>query len=288
MKKNTKKVLLLIGIVSCLAILTIPCFVYEPLNLWVRCSVFKDSSALMRQAHLLFKQKEYEKARIIYWTAYSEAKKRNDDVTKSVAIYDLITDWYDIKDYDVSIAAAEEELRENPNSPIALEYLGKNYDALKNYEKAFSYYIRYVPSEIVNTKHDAKEVEPLPIWEEGKEDKTTDRESYFYDDVVFRLAIFYTYGQGCSIDLSKAANLWQYLDNHKSASATYNLALCYLKGEGVPADESRCFQLCKKAADRGNKAAMKLLSELYREGIGCSQSEEAANRWKKLAEENPE
>ena len=89
----------------------------------------------------------------------------------------------------------------------------------------------------------------------------------------------------CSIDLSKAANLWQYLDNLKSSSASYNLALCYLNGEGVPEDDVKAFQLCKKAADRGNKSAMKLLSKLYSAGIGCAKSEEAANHWKELAEE---
>lgn len=237
---------------------------------------------MSRKADVLFAQKNYDEARQFYWKAYIEAEKRNNDWEKFDAIYNLITKWYKLKKYEVSIAAAEEELRNNSDSSIALEYLGKNYDALKNYEKAFSYYIRYIPSEILSKKHDSKEVEPKRLWED---DETGDRESYMYDDVVFRLALFYTYGQGCAIDLSKAANLWQYLDNHKNSSATYNLALCYLKGEGIPEDDFKCFQLCKKAADRGNKSAMKLLSDLYSEGIGCTKSEEAAKHWKKLAEE---
>lgn len=281
MKKRTKSILVSICIVAFLAILTIPCFLYEPLNLWIKYSILKDPSALNRKADILFKQEDYEGARKFYWKAYSEAKESNDIRARFQAIsaiHDLITKWYKLKQYGKSIDAAEVALEDDPKNFVALEYLGKNYDALKNYEKAFLYYSRFVPDEILNTKHQSKEVEEKKEWYE-------EIEAHRYDDAVFRLALYYTYGQGCSIDLSKAANLWQYLDNLKSSSASYNLALCYLNGEGVPEDDVKAFQLCKKAADRGNKSAMKLLSKLYSAGIGCAKSEEAANHWKELAEE---
>ena len=55
---ETKTILISIGIVLVLAILTIPCFLYEPLNLWIRYSFFKDPSAMNRKADILFKQKD--------------------------------------------------------------------------------------------------------------------------------------------------------------------------------------------------------------------------------------
>ena len=36
MKKKTKIILISVGIVAFLGILTIPCFLYEPLNLWIK------------------------------------------------------------------------------------------------------------------------------------------------------------------------------------------------------------------------------------------------------------
>ena len=282
MKKSSKRILFSIIILVFLGTLTIPCFLYEPLNLWIRYSVFKDPSAMNKKAYILFKQKDYDGAKKLYWEAYYEASKKDDlssQFEKNDSIVSLIMDWYKIKDYKASIVAANEELKDDPDSDLALEYLGKNYDALKNYEKAFLYYSRFVPDEVINTKHVSKEVEQKSEWYE-------ELDAHKYDEAVFRLAIYYTYGQGCSIDLGKAANLWQYLDNLRSISATYNLALCYLNGDGVSKDKNKGFQLCKKAADRGDKGAMKLLSELYSKGIGCTQSEEAANHWKKLSEEN--
>ena len=164
--------------------------------------------------------------------------------------------------------------------------MAKAYDGAKNYTSAFEYYNKALHnSTILMQKHKllTKEEKRAAAERVAEEQKGIIYLSFNDNPIIFKIALWYTYGQGCEKDLAKAANLWTYLANQADYSAMYNLGLCYLRGEGVIRNNQTAFNLFKEAADNGNKGAMELLSKCYECGWGCDVDTSAASYWKDLS-----
>ena len=99
-----------------------------------------------------------------------------------------------------------------------LDYIGKAYYQLEQYDYAFSYF------------------------QKGSE--------LLIPDSIYHLAICYSKGQGTRIDISKAIELYEKAIKYGHIGSIYNLALHYLNGVGVPKDAQKGNDLMKMYEDK--------------------------------------
>ncbi|MBC61220.1 MAG: hypothetical protein CMP11_02090 [Zetaproteobacteria bacterium] len=73
--------------------------------------------------------------------------------------------------------------------------------------------------------------------------------------------------------------LWIQSAKNENPIASYNLGFIYGFGFGVKKDLVLAFKYFEHSALRGLHQSQKMLSQLYKEGLGCEKNEEAANFW---------
>lgn len=256
-----------------------------PFKRWVKVYCFNDHDSTRFLAYDHAQRKEWEKAKKLYFRALNIAKEKNDRFAISDCYCGLSNMLLEQKYYSQVIRICELWLEFNEFG--ANETMGKAYEALQDYRSAFDSYCKCIRSAILKNRHQILTVQEKSSIK--KEDIFWHVDNLIHNWIIFKIALWYTYGQGCEKDLTKAANLWTYLANRDDYYAMYNLGLCYLRGEGVIQNANIAFNLFKEAADNGNKSAMELLSECYEYGWGCNVDKSAAKYWKGLSEkENKE
>ena len=254
-----------------------------PFKRWVSVYCFNDHYSTIFLADDHAQRKEWKKAKKLYFRALNIAKEKNDRFGISDCYSSLSNMLLEQKYYSQVIRICEQWLEFNEFG--ANKAMGKAYEALQDYKSAFDSYRKCIRPDILKNKHQILT---------DKEKSSIKKDNLWHLDnfnnwIIFKIALWYTYGQGCEKDLTKAANLWTYLANRDDYSAMYNLGLCYLRGEGVIQNANIAFNLFKEAADNGNKSAMELLSKCYEYGWGCNVDKSAAKYWKELSEkENKE
>ena len=81
-------------------------------------------------------------------------------------------------------------------------------------------------------------------------------------------------------DVVRAAEWYRRAAERGHADAEYNLGFMYLLGEGVQTDPDEGLRWLRRSADQGGETAIRLLADLYRNGIyGVSADHVEARRW---------
>lgn len=80
-----------------------------------------------------------------------------------------------------------------------------------------------------------------------------------------------------------AIAIWAELAKYNYAPAINDIAQCYLNGTGLKKNEQQAKKFFENAAMNGNPAAQYELSMMYKQGIGCEQSDELAVTWMRRA-----
>ena len=104
-------------------------------------------------------------------------------------------------------------------------------------------------------------------------------------DVLFRLAVAYTYGDGVADDNDKAFALYIRAAELGHVEAAYNLGICYHYGYGTQPDPELAYRCYKSAAERGFGKGMVLMGRFYAQGIHVNRDVQQAARWYRLGME---
>jgi TPR repeat protein len=232
-----------------------------------------------------YAESDWKKSLSLYERAIELAEHNGNDFDLTIAYSRYAKMLLKQKEYSFAIYICE-RAHEHLKRKIFYDIMGEAYEGQKNYASAYECYKQdYLVADVLREEH------KLLTKEERNSNSRVNNDFFNLnrkirpdDSIIFKLALWHTYGQGCEKDLAKAANLWTYLANQNNYSAMYNLGLCYWRGEGVVPNDNTAFKLFKEAADNGNKNAMKSLSTCYELGLGCNMDKSAANYWKDLAE----
>ena len=118
-----------------------------------------------------------------------------------------------------------------------------------------------------------------------------------FEDAEYYLAHCYFDGTGVNQDYHKAAKIWYKLTNNGNYGARYNLGRCFHDGQGVPVNYEQAL-LCwtyggivretyhlKLAAENGYSEAQWRLGYVYKQSWGGEHYQEAAELFRKSAEQ---
>jgi TPR repeat protein len=105
-----------------------------------------------------------------------------------------------------------------------------------------------------------------------------------------RLGALYATGDWTgSKDPARAVHWYSLAAEGEHDEAQYNLGFMYVKGEGTAPDPSEGLRWLHRSAGHGNTSAMRLLSDLYRNGYySVPVRLEESERWLRLFQENDE
>jgi TPR repeat protein len=99
-------------------------------------------------------------------------------------------------------------------------------------------------------------------------------------------ALYATGGWSGPRDPVRAAEWYRRAAERGHPDAQYNLGFMYLLGEGVQASPSEGLQWLRRSADQGEESAIRLLADIYRNGMyGVSPEDVEAQRWQEKYKE---
>jgi len=150
------------------------------------------------------------------------------------------------------------------NIQLALDWL---YKAAKNESVEAQYLLGVMYKDGISVKKD----EALAVdWlkqatQSGSKDAKVELDNSLYNN-LYRQALEYTGNK-----------------NTATANAKYAMALLYLDGKFVTKDSSMAYKWALGAAELNQVDAQKILSQMYRDGIGVEKNTIEANNWEKIA-----
>ena len=154
-----------------------------------------------------------------------------------IACRDLITIYFENKEYDKSFKFAKRIYREMGHDIYAF-FIGIHYyhghGVDQDYEKAYNLILK----------------------------ASAEQSKYRYGGPAFYLARFYKYGRCVKPSPHLAFSFYKRAANYHFIAAYVPLAKCYENGEGVDKDINKAIEWYKKAAEEGNEQAIKRLKDL--------------------------
>lgn len=82
------------------------------------------------------------------------------------------------------------------------------------------------------------------------------------------LAVCYEYGEGVTLDLSKALEIYLQACELDYVNSLFNAAHSFYTGTGTPVNYERAMELFKRAAKKGHAKSMFFIGNMYKEGQG--------------------